>query len=187
MDRARDCEHVAASTASRAVMAEPDFGAASTTSVPSDGAMMRLRCGKWWGGGRVRRVFAQHQALMRDTAREVPMAARVDRVNPVPTTAMVAGACNALRGRPSTPGQVETTVRPARRVRAARVCLGVGLRLPTIARCRRQAPGGHRRTAAAGVGRFQQRRRIRRIAQRDHLARAVIRGTQQAGVVAMRV
>ena len=69
-----------ASTASRAVISEPDCSMASTTSVPRvSPAMMRLRCGKFSGG-------VPSGSLQQPSGGDAPgqrkMAARVDLIEP---------------------------------------------------------------------------------------------------------
>jgi len=87
------------SAASRAVMSEPEAGAASTTSVPRDKpAMMRLRCGKLGASGGVpERVFAHDQALRRDAPGQLEVAARIDAVQPRADDGDRGGPCTRWR------------------------------------------------------------------------------------------
>ena len=140
------------SLARRAVISDPDAGAASTTSVPcARPEIMRLRLGKLAASGGVPRGYSLTSnpcaAIRRARSR---CCLGYTRSNPVPTTAMVAGvvSCSvaavrapscAAASMPS--ASPDTMVRPAPRkvlanCRAFSCPCGVGLRLPTMARQR---------------------------------------------------
>ena len=146
-----------ASPASRAVMSEPERGAASTTTVPSDRpAMMRLREGKLRASGCVPGGCSATSSARAETSScnsrfsggkvtSIPLAMTPIVFGSAPTCAAV----SMPRAKP------ETTVAPSAarscaRLRAKRQAAAEALRAPTIATHRRLARVRSPRTISAG-------------------------------------
>ena len=150
------------SAVSRAVINEPDWSAASTTSVPcASPAIKRLRLGKLDGSGGVPSRYSltsRPRCAMRCASSRC--LAGYTRSSPVPTTATVATVVTVANApsagmpssapscaAPSTPSaRPDTIVSPAcasalEKCRALAAPCGVGLRLPTTARLRARLSG----------------------------------------------